>query len=308
VAYFTGYLDFSAFAAGNIQFLTSAGLAQQMAGGFAGGLVAGNGDIKVAVQSALTAGAFNFAGANIKDAVGQIAAHAGIGCASAEASGGKCGAGALSAGVAKFATQRMDARELGVIGKGVAVSVIGGTASVIGGGKFENGAVTAAFGYLFNCLASQCNTSMYDRNDPATHFSAAQASPVACNISVEACFSVTADVMACNSGPGQPGCTPKGVDTEYALKSYVSLNKITQYRYSDSLLVNGTSPGHVFHDGYVVRWIEIDSLGDVRIWSAGYGTNYSRVHAWINENRGNALFRDIGVQNAAEVQRRLSTR
>jgi hypothetical protein len=28
--------------------------------------------------------------------------------------------------------------------------VIGGTASVIGGGKFENGAITGAFGYLFN--------------------------------------------------------------------------------------------------------------------------------------------------------------
>ncbi|MRR08306.1 MAG: hypothetical protein EG828_15560 [Deltaproteobacteria bacterium] len=29
-------------------------------------------------------------------------------------------------------------------------SVVGGTASVLGGGKFANGAVTGAFGYLFN--------------------------------------------------------------------------------------------------------------------------------------------------------------
>jgi hypothetical protein len=32
-------------------------------------------------------------------------------------------------------------------------AVIGGTASVLGGGKFANGAQTAAFGYLFNSLA-----------------------------------------------------------------------------------------------------------------------------------------------------------
>ena len=35
------------------------------------------------------------------------------------------------------------------------VSVVGGTASVLGGGKFGNGAVTAAFGYLYNHLMHQ---------------------------------------------------------------------------------------------------------------------------------------------------------
>jgi hypothetical protein len=34
----------------------------------------------------------------------------------------------------------------------VVTVVAGGTASVIGGGKFANGAAQAAFGYLFNCL------------------------------------------------------------------------------------------------------------------------------------------------------------
>ena len=32
----------------------------------------------------------------------------------------------------------------------VATAAVGGAASVAGGGKFENGAVTAAYGYLFN--------------------------------------------------------------------------------------------------------------------------------------------------------------
>jgi hypothetical protein len=43
--------------------------------------------------------------------------------------------------------------DLGFQGKLVATSVIGGLAAVAGGGKFANGAVTAAFGYLFNSQA-----------------------------------------------------------------------------------------------------------------------------------------------------------
>ena len=38
--------------------------------------------------------------------------------------------------------------------EGVKTAVIGGTTSLIRGGKFENGAVTAAYGYLFNSVAS----------------------------------------------------------------------------------------------------------------------------------------------------------
>lgn len=37
----------------------------------------------------------------------------------------------------------------------MATAIAGGTASVVGGGKFVNGATTAAFGYLFNQLANQ---------------------------------------------------------------------------------------------------------------------------------------------------------
>jgi hypothetical protein len=40
-----------------------------------------------------------------------------------------------------------------VAARGVAATAAGGVGSVIGGGKFENGAVTAAYGYLFNELA-----------------------------------------------------------------------------------------------------------------------------------------------------------
>ena len=51
----------------------------------------------------------------------------------------------------KFATNNI--KFGGDVANGVAAAVAGGVGSVIAGGKFENGAVTAAFGYLFNYLA-----------------------------------------------------------------------------------------------------------------------------------------------------------
>jgi len=78
----------------------------------------------------------------------NILGHAAVGCGSAVASGGKCGPGALSGAVGSFVTPLT--RGLDFTPRLVVTSVSGGLASVAGGGKFANGAVTAAFGYLFN--------------------------------------------------------------------------------------------------------------------------------------------------------------
>jgi hypothetical protein len=87
----------------------------------------------------------------------NIAAHALVGCASSVASGGSCKSGALAAGVSAAAAPLIDARfpnplqNPGNLAAGTAISAtVGGLASVAGGGKFANGAVTAAFGYLLN--------------------------------------------------------------------------------------------------------------------------------------------------------------
>ena len=60
---------------------------------------------------------------------------------------GGCESGALSAGVSAGATPYVSQDV--VVGT-MESAVIGGTASVAAGGKFANGAQTAAFGYLFN--------------------------------------------------------------------------------------------------------------------------------------------------------------
>lgn len=129
-------------------------------GGFSSGLILSNGDFKAGLQGALTGGAFgvvsDFGAATSAE---RIAAHGAVGCASAAIGGKGCGPGALSAAAAKFATGQLDGyKGLGDIGKGVAATVVGGTASVIAGGKFENGALTAAYGYLFNSLAHPKDT------------------------------------------------------------------------------------------------------------------------------------------------------
>src|SRR5581483_12037989 len=38
-------------------------------------------------------------------------------------------------------------------------AALGGAASVAGGGKFENGAITGAFGYLFNSLGKSATSN-----------------------------------------------------------------------------------------------------------------------------------------------------
>lgn len=100
---------------------------------------------------------FDFGGLSLSGGqiAGQIAAHAAVGGISAELSGGKFGHGFFSAGVTKglggaFLPGGSNLKAGDVV-KGTVISmVIGGTASVISGGKFANGANTAAMQYLFN--------------------------------------------------------------------------------------------------------------------------------------------------------------
>jgi RHS repeat-associated protein len=92
----------------------------------------------------------------------NVAGHAGVGCLSSVASGGQCGSGALSGAVGSALSPltnnvfpHADA-DLGQrIGGTIMEATAGGLASVAGGGKFANGAVTAAFGYLYNALAGR---------------------------------------------------------------------------------------------------------------------------------------------------------
>ena len=137
-------------------------IAAGAAGGFAGGMVGSGGDFKAGLVGAVTGGAFGWAG-TIGGPAGsatfeRYAAHALAGCVGGQLSGAGCGNGALSAVAGKFATNMTTGWD--PVSRGIAAAVVGGTASVIGGGKFENGATTAAYGYLFNQVGSQLASRM----------------------------------------------------------------------------------------------------------------------------------------------------
>jgi hypothetical protein len=83
----------------------------------------------------------------------NVAGHALVGCASAAASGGKCGPAALAGAVTSAAAPFINGKNFAA--NVVSNAALGGLASVAGGGKFANGAVTGAFGYLFNSAAKE---------------------------------------------------------------------------------------------------------------------------------------------------------
>jgi hypothetical protein len=143
-----------------------------ISGGVSGGLNAGlnggdfndilRGTVVQGAQGAIAAGflhplgeAAGAAGTFSAETAIHVAGHGVLGGASNAALGGKFQDGFLSAAASTFAA---DAGLLGGEGGGavgiasrtIRASIIGGSASALGGGKFANGAYTAAFQHLLN--------------------------------------------------------------------------------------------------------------------------------------------------------------
>ena len=76
--------------------------------------------------------------------------HAMVGGLTSVAEGGKFRSGFIAAGLSDLTAPNPNTTPIAL---GIAISAVsGGVGSELGGGKFGNGAVTGAFGYLFNCL------------------------------------------------------------------------------------------------------------------------------------------------------------
>jgi len=150
--------------------ITWAAAGQAAAAGFVSGAIA-TGSMQGAVQGGFTSVAFYGAGslgqtvsntaatAGMSDAaafwsdsgLGRTILHAGVGCITTVAGGGRCGSGALSAGASQYLGARLYVGDR--VGDTFVHALIGGTSSVLGGGKFAVGAQSGAFGYLFNQVA-----------------------------------------------------------------------------------------------------------------------------------------------------------
>ena len=120
--------------------------------------------LKAAVMSVVQQQVFTQIGGNFdkakgffkKGGVGHIGSHAVAGGVFAELQGGKFGHGFVSAGVTKALTPYISKVDSGIdiegkdIGQAAIAATVGGTVSELTGGKFANGAITAAYGNLFN--------------------------------------------------------------------------------------------------------------------------------------------------------------
>ena len=167
VATYIGYGNFewlyTAQSAGGAGLVAGNAGANAFIGGFFAGAI-NTGSLQGAIMGSLTAGAFNAAGTLFP--VGShftenVMAHAVVGCASAVIGDGSCRAGAYAGGFSAWATPGISGSLPAQVTQ---AAVIGGVGSVLGGGKFGNGAVTGAFGYLFNyCAHNKCFTSSDER-------------------------------------------------------------------------------------------------------------------------------------------------
>ncbi len=259
-----------------------------MYGGMTYGFLSSGGDggatAEGMISGAISAGLFNAAGSLgfPSGGVGATAAHAAAGCIGSAASGGSCRNGALSAGFAEYAGHLLP--DLGGPGFNTAkFAVIGGTASLLSKGKFANGAMTAAFGYLFNCFAHYCNGADYGREKPYFHeFGVFQV--YQCQASDPNCVAEVDKAVMC--GSADSGCAAVGEtrNTTYAGQP------ITQYSPSPGFVINGTDPSHWFDDGYVVRWRGVDSEGNVRIYTYGRGNNTGFWMRLLNAIIGPPMF------------------
>lgn len=149
-----------AWATGGISLLATGGFNITLGGAITAGATSGllTGGIKGAIlggiSGAITAGIGDLGLGFMGDAafLGKAALHGVAQGTLAAVQGGDFGSAFLSASFASVGGSLIG-KPSGVgslIAKTVASAVIGGTASVIGGGKFQNGAATGAFVYLFN--------------------------------------------------------------------------------------------------------------------------------------------------------------
>ena len=165
--------------------LIVAGVAAGFANSFVSTLTAG-GSIGQAFRGGLTGALWGGVTAGLAFGVGHILApalssatgiatelaagvgHALVGGALAEAQGGDFWSGLISAGVGYGAGMAAHAwfkngAPIDIAGRTAIAAVAGGTASELTGGKFANGAKTAAFQHLFNDEITRV-----DRRDPAS--------------------------------------------------------------------------------------------------------------------------------------------
>ena len=149
----------------------------------------------------------------------------------------------------------------------------GGVATELGGGKFKNGAVTAAFVHLFN---SELHPHKMDTNEDLYH--EYEFETEICSRSVSSCTPKNVwDAVKDNSVPFQNGQLHDG-----AINSIPGIGKVvTHVDDANYSLVNETLRGHEFEYGTVERSLVITSE-TISVRTVGVGINTDSLSWWLN--------------------------
>lgn len=249
---------------------------------------------------------YNLAGFSAK-----VLAHGIAGGVMSSLEGGKFGSGFASAGVSEAfsgAIDRIDPQN--PVGQSVsaeriiATSILGGTTSVIAGGKFGNGAITAAFGRAFNeesQLGRHPYSSdgggyrQYDPTDPNYH-----------DYSVLTFICSTSQQFGCSAsyvfGEGLDRYPAPFMNGDYVSnRDIVALPGLGPVRFQvfpgDMEVINETMPGHQLAPGYVDRQV-IQTGDDVYIQTHGAGTG---SYADMNAAGANVLWHSVDAQIARSL-------
>ena len=190
IAGIAGALFPTAVAAGGLSGLAATGaVIGGITGGLSAGLNGGNlgdvlrgvavGGISGAITGSLLHGMEGAAEASgqFLDKAAHVAGHGVVGGASNVALGGKFQDGFLSAAAGAYASWTIMKNSTiastiasNGFGRTALASVVGGTTSVLGGGKFANGAYTAAFQHLLNSEAGNSKNSIGNKLKRAGDF------------------------------------------------------------------------------------------------------------------------------------------
>lgn len=285
-------------------------IANSAIAGFVSGAVM-SGNLKGALQGAFTAGVFagvgNFLsgvdvfGANFSDikaanlmelgadTMTRVALHGVAGCVTSTTLGGKCGAGALSAAFSEVAT--VNGWQANGQWGALSAALVGGTASVLGGGKFANGAVTAAAGYLFNCGLhwGTCKSGSFN-DDPRGHeYEVTKNGTVyVCMFSEPAC-SREVGLQGLRRFPAPFADGDRMVSTgDISTAGPFGFNPVLHVVDTANFAVfNITRDGHMFADanggGYVYRNVQTDSRGVyIQTYGTGNGPNAAFNNLWVS--------------------------
>ncbi|MCP3427996.1 RHS repeat-associated core domain-containing protein [Alteromonas sp. LMIT007] len=281
--------------------------------GFGTGGVA-TGSLKGALIGAFSGAAFHHIGGAFTEGaggffeaggIGHIGTHAFTGGVISVLSGGKFGHGFFSAGFSKFAMSNAgfnynDVSTGAVIGRTTIAAVIGGTASKISGGKFGNGASTAAIAQLFNAEASnarkrnrfvnsrirQTSSTDGDYHEYSIKGRICSESQAACN--AQLADSIFEDVNN-NDVPfhdGDLGSGPKNLID--GIPRPLGNQPIIHIEFPDQRMsVNVVLDGHNFHPGDVTHRVYFED-GNLFYEVTGTGSGWA---PGFNNTAGQVLFR-----------------